>query len=355
MKEYLNLAVKLLGLPEAERNEAVDKELSDISVEEREYIKAVLSGEKYPSLTSDVVAKRILDIDAHPDRFNYLLQVITGDKTIRVHHSVKNEGTVLSTNSKKLLFDINGMLFDERIACLEIQVVAQWFFNNRAELYDAELLMLQFSVKDGESKKKIGYENAKGAVLVFIFKDSPLELKTFETEHYIHRFNGLTADTGYKHPSLAHVVYVQLDKCYNQYKEGRDGENNPRLQLMLSMLYDANDIDVRRNAGKDPMMAEMLKESLLMTKDKEVLAMMLQEKYAEADWQSALKEATNVGISQGISQGINKGQIERQNKLLKKCFENVSSGSLDVSLAATLSEMTVNEFEEKMKKAGYKI
>lgn len=273
--------------------------LNHLSKEEKTDYQDILSGKKMPSLMSDVIAKKIFDPDEHPERLEYLFQEITGDNTIKIQNSIKNEGFMVSANSKKMIFDLNSLTTDGRLADLEFQVSAQDFFLRRGELYGSDLLLIQYSVGNREKKNNLDYNNAKGVILIFLLKHSPKELKDFPSDRYIHRFSVQTADSGLSYIPMVQTIYVQLDKSLEQYKINVDGENNKKLQLFLSFLMDSNEPSVLTEAGKDEMLSGILEEAKQLVQDKGVQTMILAEKYAAADLNAIKSYERNKGVSSG--------------------------------------------------------
>jgi len=90
------------------------------------------------------------------------------------------------------------------------------------------------------------------------------------------------------YPSKAKMIYVQLDKCLKQFREGKNAEAEDgtpdELQRWLAMIADANDEKVRDAAKSDETMRRMQKEMSDMVQDKEVRNMIMQEKYDRMDW-----------------------------------------------------------------------
>lgn len=273
---------------------------------QKEYLQ-VIKGEKLPDLSSDVVAKKIFSPEEHPERLEYLLQQIAKDESIKISHEAMNEGYVQSSVSKKLIFDITAWLIDKRLLNTEFQRAAQEFILERTEIYASDLLLVQYSTKNGYSKSDVDYENVKGILQVILMKHSPKVFDQPEVgDRYIHRFESQTADSGliYANP-LKETIFVQLDKCFAQFVEGKDGENNKELQILLSALYDVNHLAVRKCTKDSDMLKDIIIEVGKMSEDKEVQAMLLAEKYAEADFNAVKSYERKEGIEIGIHKGEN--------------------------------------------------
>lgn len=251
---------------------------------EREEFEAILRGELLPSLLSDIIAKKIFDPMEHSDRLEYLLREVAGDDTICIDKAANNEGYIQSEFSKKVIFDIPSWMQDDRFADLEMQVSPQEYILERGEIYSSDMLRMQYSVKRGNTKGSLDYENTKGVLLVILMKKSPKVFQNYQGERYIHRFSSYTADSGFVYEKpLKNVIYVQLDKCFQQFVKGNDGENNPELQFLLAALYNVNDKTIQENAIDNKLVKEIITEAGKMAQDKEVQAMLLAEKYAAAD------------------------------------------------------------------------
>ena len=90
-------------------------------------------------------------------------------------------------------------------------------------------------------------------------------------------------------------VFVQLDKCLEQFLKGEDGENDYQRQIFLSLMADSNNTKVLEAAQKYPMLKDMIDEAKMFVHDKEVQAMLLMEKYNEADLNAVRSYERNEG------------------------------------------------------------
>ncbi len=257
--------------------------LKHLSEEDRNDYEAIIKGEKLPSFISDVVAKKLFDADAHRERLQNLFRNLSGDNTIDVDSSFRNEGYIQSASAKKTIFDIAARFRDGRLGDAEFQVMAQNFTLERGDIYGSDLLMIQYSVDPGVKKSEIDYESVKGVLIIYLMKNSPEPFRSYDSERYIHRFKVQQSESGLKYTPLVQKVYVQLDKCLKQFINGIDGENNAKLQLLLSLLADSNNEKVVSKAYADDELQNMIDEAKTFVQNKEVLAMLLAEKYAEAD------------------------------------------------------------------------
>ncbi len=127
-----------------------------------------------------------------------------------------------SKDSKKIIFDEPTKLKDGRHSDTEFQISLQDFIFKKAELYASDMLMLSYSVEEGQRKSGISYSNTPGVLLVVLMKNSPREFKKFNetSERYIHRFTKRTADSGsLSFDSMMTIVFVQLDECLKQFRK----------------------------------------------------------------------------------------------------------------------------------------
>ena len=83
------------------------------------------------------------------------------------------------------------------------------------------------------------------------------------------------------------MIYVQLDKCLEQFRAGQNSEAEDgkpdELQLWLAMIADVNDGKVSEAVEKDDELKKIRAEALNMAQDKEVQNMMIKEKYDRMD------------------------------------------------------------------------
>ena len=138
--------------------------LNLIPEEERQDYLDVKEGKKLPSLSSDIIAKRIFDPDFHSERLEALLKFAFPDEKIEIEGSFLNEGYMRSGNAKKVIFDIPARLLDGRLSDTEFQVSSQDYIIKRGELYGADMLMIQYSVEDGQKKSELDYNNVNGVL-----------------------------------------------------------------------------------------------------------------------------------------------------------------------------------------------
>lgn len=297
----------------AERAKEYENQLLEmLGEQEREEITEVLDGRKLPSLLSDTIAKRIFSADSHRERLEYLLKNVVQDDSIEVEGSYTNEGFMQSKNSKKVIFDEPARLKDGRHSDTEFQITLQEYILRRAELYASDMLMFSYSVEEGQKKSEVSYSNTAGVLLVVLMKNSSKEFKRFNetSDRYIHRFTKRTADSGLSFHSMMTMVFVQLDECLKQFREGRNGEHDndgnslDELQTLLSLVADINDEKVLKTAKDNKFMRDIIAEVKELSENKEVRAMLLAEKYAQADMNAVRSYERNEGIHEGIHEGL---------------------------------------------------
>ena len=203
------------------------KILNKLPASEQEDLLKIFNGQALAPLYSDVIAKQIFNADVHPERLSYLFQKVADDPTIQVKSSASNEGVRTSLLQKGVIRDLTGWLTDGAISATEFQLAAQGFVFIRTEIYGANMLMLQYSVEEGQAKSTVNYNNVKSVLLAILMVHSPAPFREYDKEsnRYIHRFYTMRADSGLEYESKIKTVYVQLDKCLAQFKTGKNGES----------------------------------------------------------------------------------------------------------------------------------
>lgn len=279
-----------------------------LSEQAKEELLAIIQGKLLPQLYMDVIAKQILNPDIYPDRLKLLIQGVVKDTSIEIDGSFSNEGIIESIDSKKIVFDIPARLSDGKLAIVEIQVVAQDFLPERMEIYAANALSKQYRVAKGEKKSNYSYHDVKGVIVIVLMAKSPMIFQDYESKHYIHRTMNDKTDSGMELNVRQRIVYVQLDKCLEQLKNGEDGENNAKLQIFLSAIADINNEIVKKEIIRDEDLRDILFDLSDLAKDKEVQISMLETKFAEADWNAALSESEKRGLREGEKRGYLKGE-----------------------------------------------
>lgn len=324
----------LASSPSQNRDNLEQAIIKSLPVEMQAEYEDIKEGKRLPSLSSDIIAKKIFDPDEHPDRLEYLLRGITGNSDIQIKGSVGNEGFTKSSGSKKVIFDIPAKLMDGRLSDTEFQVAQQDYIFERGEIYSSEMLMIQYSVNSGEKKGDLDYSNTKGTILIMLMLHSPDKLKAFASERYIHRFTEHVSDTGLHIRSLQDIIYVQLDKCLDQYKNGIDGEDNSNLQLLLSMIADINNPLIPGCIKRSEMHMSIFNEVSELSQTKEVQIMLLAEKFAQADLNAAYSFQRREG----------------GNKML---YDLVANNEYPIEKAAKKLNVSVEEFLKNMRLCGF--
>ena len=297
--------------------------LTGLPLEDQREIQEIFAGTLLPPLYSDVIAKRILSADVHPERLNFLMRAIAQDPTIDVGSSAANELFRQSVHSKGMVLDIPAWLKDRRFTNLEIQKVRQEHILTRAELYASDMLLLQYSTHSGERKSDVTASNLKEVLLIVLMVESPLSFREFDktSERYIHRFTHNIADSGFSDPSKANVILVQLDKCLAQFKVGRNAEavdgKPDNLQTWLAMIADPNDAQVSAAAILNSDLLQIRREARNMVQDKEVQHMLIQERYERMDWLSYGEQNKAEGIAVGRTEGIAEGIVLRDRQKIE--------------------------------------
>ena len=131
-----------------------------------------------------------------------------------------------------------------------------------------------------------------------------------------------------------------MDKCFAQFREGTDGENNKELQLLLSMIADINDEKVRWQSKGNKMMEDIYEEVFRISQDREVQAMWFAEKYVDADWNAAKEYQRRKGMKEGVKEGKKEMALE----LLK----NGVSPDI-IAASAEVSVETVEQWAQQSK------
>ncbi|MBR2288582.1 MAG: PD-(D/E)XK nuclease family transposase [Clostridia bacterium] len=274
---------------------------------------AILEGKIIPPLYLDIIAKRIFNPDVHPDRLNFLLRGITKDASIDVASSASNENFKQTLKAKSMITDIAAWLKDKRLAVTEMQFLKQDHIFSRGELYSSSLLLLQYAVAEDQPKSELNYTNAKDVLLIVLMVKSPAAFLAFnqQSNHYIHRFTDWVSDTGMRFPMKSNIIYVQLDKCLEQFKAGKNAEAEDgkpdELQLWLSMIADINDKNVNSATRTAKELQRIKVEALNMAQDKEVQTVLMQEKMERMDWASFGLEQKRTGEAIGEERGEKRG------------------------------------------------
>ena len=310
-----------------------------LSPQDQQTLLRYFDGTELPPLYSDTIAKRIFSANVHPDRLNFLLQNIARDDTIDVRSSAFNEALRQSAGSKGMVYDIPSWLRDGRLSDLEFQSAALNFIFTRVELYASSMLLLQYSVSNGQAKSSVSYRNVKEVLLVVLMVKSPKAFRDYDQkcDRYIHRFTTMTSDSGLSYPSRAKMIYVQLDKCLAQLKAGLNAEADDgrpdRLQKWLATIADVNDDTTIKAAADDETLTGIRTEIRNMAQDKEVQNMLTQEMFDLMDRESYGEEREEEGRKK---ERANTAKMQKRAEDAEKRAEN--------------AEMRVEALEAKIRK-----
>ena len=308
--------------------------------EQKELIIGVMNGELIIPFTSDKMAKHLFSPDIHPERFDFIMQRIMKDPTIRTLHSAANELPLESYNSKSSIVDIPSWLEDDRLANLEIQQIAQDFAFTRFDMYSSRMLLLQYSKEGTRSEGSINYNNIPEVILVALLCESPAFLKNSNSSRYIHRFTEIKSDTGITVSLLKKVVFVQLDKALEQFLNNSYNEDED-LELLteLAMLADPNNSNVKEAAMTNKEYMEIYKDAYSFSLERASQLQLMADEFSKADYKYNMRLSEERGEKRGIKQGE-----ERINALYSWLFDN--NRSEDVRKASSDPDYCKKLFEE---------
>ena len=251
---------------------------STYSQEFKDDLLAILDGRRIAPLISDTMAKRIFSPDLHPDRFDFILRKVMGDDSIVAIRSATNEPPTEAVSAKRTVSDITAWLKDKRYANLEIQAAAQDFVFTRADIYSSRMLLFQYNVDYGQAKGAINYTNTPGVILVILMRNSPKPFKDFESDKYIHRVKDAVSDTGLRYPLLRQIAYVQLDKALELFLSKNYNEDDDiELLKLCALIADINNDEITNATESDTFLADIRREAIRFSRDKEVQPMLISE------------------------------------------------------------------------------
>ncbi|WP_026658421.1 PD-(D/E)XK nuclease family transposase [Butyrivibrio sp. AC2005] len=279
------------------KEELVQKiQISNLDPETKEKLLKIFDGSILADLYDDAIAKRAFSPDIHPERLDFLLQRIMKGPYENVEKSASNEGMVISKFSKAIITDIPAWLRDGRRFDLEFQAVAQDYIFNRVDIYASNMLMIQYSIEEGQRKKEVDYENVNGVIVIVLMVKSPKVFKEFKSDRYIHRVKRIVADSGMEFPALKQMAFVQLDKALELFlTDSYNKDEDIELLKLLAMIADINNDKVLEKTQGNVMFDDIRKEVDAFSKDKEVQAMLLEEKMARSDWVTGINAARREG------------------------------------------------------------
>lgn len=135
-------------------------------------------------------------------------------------------------------------------------------------------------------------------------------------------------------------VSIQLNKSLEQFKKGYNAESADtlpdELQTWLSMIADINDEDLKESIDTNPDLKKIRKEVSYLSQDKEVQAMLLEEKFAISDWITAQSSAKEDGKKEGKEEGR-----------LLEIIDSIISGDYSIERGAEKAKLSVEELREK--------
>ena len=73
--------------------------LQKLAPEDKQEVLDVFAGRRLPSLSSDIIAKKIFDPNEHPERLQKILREITKDSNLTLEGTFRNEGEYSGTFS----------------------------------------------------------------------------------------------------------------------------------------------------------------------------------------------------------------------------------------------------------------
>lgn len=300
------------------------------------------AGRRLPELYYDRPFKSIFDADIHKDRVETLFRLIFG-KEETVCSSLKNEMQKPSIYSKGTILDLLAALGSGACLDLEMQVAAQEFIPQRIEVYTSDLVMMQYTVCRQEKKDALDFSNLNHTYFVVLMKESPRLF--FNNRAFLHRKRAIT-DTGIELPGIAHVVYIELDKCLNQWLSGNCPAELEELAVWLCAIADINNEKVKKATCSNPDFRKMRQELEIMGKDREELASMLFDKYEESVRYSGLQQAMREGREAGRQEGREEGREEgRKDGELLKLIGQIKKKVEKEKTAAEISEALEEEIE----------
>ncbi len=281
----------------------IRKKISDsklFSQSEKKKMRDILDGKALLPLTSDTMAKRLFSPDIHPERFNFIMQKVMGDPTIDVSRSATNEFPGFFKDAKSCIVDLPAWLKDDRLVNMEIQAVAQEFAYNRFDLYSSNMLLLQYSVWEGEAKGDRNYDDLEEVILVALMKESPAFLKEAKTDRYIHKFTDIVSDTGIRVSLLRKIAFVQLDKALEQFlNKTYNEEEDLEFLLELSMFADLNNSEVKEAAMEYGSLSTVYLDAIRFSDDKNVQMQYISERFAIEDERHNRIAAKRKGLKEG--------------------------------------------------------
>lgn len=318
-------------------NESYKDILDKLPKELKAEFEKIISGELLPQLHSDFPFKQIYNPDTHKDRLTLLFRLVF-EEDAEVISSLGSETAKASLYSKKTIVDLLAKLSNGGIANFESQVSLQEFIVPRMNIYESDMIMLQYSVNKGNKKAGMTYTDIPKSYLVIFMKESPEIFAN--NESFIHVKEEVT-DTGIKLPALSTVVYIELDKCLRYIRAKGYPKERKELCKWLVLMADSNAPEVRQLAVEDVEKQLVLQELERMSKNREELMTMLADKYEEITRYSELQSAEERGEKRGRVEGRVEGESKTISQIRKKLQKKLS-----LSEIADMLELEVDYVEK---------
>ena len=277
-------------------------------------LQQIINGERLADLYYDVIAKRIFSPDLYPERMDFILQRTMNDPSLSTDKSASNEAYLSNIYAKKTITDIPAWLRNGWMSNIEMQLAAQEYIFNRADIYASNMLLLQYS-KEESGVDDVNYRNVNGAILIVLMVNSPKQFREYESDRYIHRITKTKSDSGMEFELLRQIVFVQLDKALELYIKGNYNEDEDvELLKLFAMIADINNEKLKEETQRDDFFEKIREDVFAFTRDREVLNMLTAEDFARMDYYTdisdAKKQGRNLGVEEGRKQGIEEGRKE---------------------------------------------
>ena len=273
---------------------------SGLSEERKQWYRDIGSGQRLADIYYDTIAKHVFSPDMFPERMEFILQRTMRDKTLGVDHSAANENYLQSIYAKKTISDLPAWLKDHKLADIEIQRIAQEYAFDRADIYASNMLLLQYSVEEGQAKNTLDYSNVNNAIMIVLMVNSPKVFREYRSDRYIHRITLARADSGIEFRMKKQMVFVQLDKALELYLSGTYNEDEDvELLKLFSLIADINNEKVARDTKGSKLFEDIREDVYRFTRSKEGQQMILAEDLAIMDWNSQKRWEREEGRKEG--------------------------------------------------------
>lgn len=277
---------------------------SSLPETEKQLLLSIFRGEKLANVCYDAVAKHVFSPDLHPDRMDFILQHTMNQPGIKVLSSASNEPYLLSLNTKKTISDLPAWLKDHTLFDLAVQWDSQEFIFTRADIYSSSMLLLQYTVENGQPKKSIDFQNLNGVIIIVLMKESPKLFKNYKSSRYIHRFTKAHSDSGLEVPTLRQMVFVQLDKALELYlSDNYNEDEDVELLKLFALIADINNEKVVQESANNRFLQDIRKDVFRFTRSKEVQQMLLADDIERINWYSNMNLSRKEGFEEGTIAG----------------------------------------------------